>query len=176
METIIQVKPKKNYFKRIYLAVMLWFTGRAVQAAARVDEDVRKEFGAMPDGYTFSLGAFPDGPYMVVGKDEAGIVHYLGWNLDRQRVDLQLTLKSVGLLFVLFTFAESTPVANSRDRLFVSGDVPQACAATRILDIVQVYLLPKFIAKMAIKRYPSWTFKRHTLDRLKVLVRALAGF
>ncbi|MCP4718205.1 MAG: hypothetical protein GY860_02005 [Desulfobacteraceae bacterium] len=59
--------------------------------------------------------------------------------------------------------------------MIVSGDVPQACAAVRILDIVQVYLLPKFIAKLAIKRYPRWSLKRHTLDRAMVLIRTVTG-
>jgi len=93
----------------------------------------------------------------------------------KQPVHLQMMLKSMGCLFTLFTFRESTPVANARARLFVTGDVPQACAAVRILDIVQVYLLPKPIAKLAIKRYPKWSVKRHTLDRARVLVRTLLG-
>ncbi len=27
----------------------------------------------------------------------------------------------------------------------------------RVMDIVEVYLLPKMIARLAVKRYPSWT-------------------
>ena len=45
----------------------------------------------------------------------------------------------------------------------------------RILDIVQVYLLPKPFAKLAVKRYPAWSLKRHTLDRAMVLIRTLTG-
>lgn len=175
MEAFVEVTPKKNWFQRIYLGIMLWFVGRAIQAAARVDDEVKKEFDAMPDNYTFSLGAFPSGPWMIVGKDDTGKARYLGWNRDKQHVDLEMTLKSMNLLFVLFTFFESTPVANARDRMFVSGDVPQACAAVRILDIVQVYLLPKFVAKLAIKRYPEWTLKRHIFDRAMVLIRTITG-
>jgi hypothetical protein len=99
----------------------------------------------------------------------------LGGNLSKHPVDLEMTLKSMKHLFVLFTFRESTPTANSRDRMIVSGDVPQACAVVRILDIVQVYLLPKPLAKLAIKRYPQWSLKRHTLDRTMVLIRTLTG-
>ncbi|MCG8687346.1 MAG: hypothetical protein MI892_20885 [Desulfobacterales bacterium] len=175
METFTEIKPGKRYVKRIYLSVMLWFVGRAVQAASRVDKAVAAEFAAMPDNYTFSLGAFPNGPYMVVRKDDTGRAKYLGSRLDKQPVHLEMSLKSLGHLFTLFTFQESTPTANARDRLYVSGDVPFACAAVRILDIVQVYLLPKPIARLAIKRYPKWTLKRHTLDRAAVLVRTVTG-
>ncbi|MBU0970600.1 MAG: hypothetical protein KKC20_08125 [Proteobacteria bacterium] len=175
METFVEIKPGRKPLQRIYLGTMLWFVGRAIQAAARVDHQVKKEFERMPPNYTFSLGAFPNGPYMVVGKDDRGKVAYLGGDLSKHPVDLEMTLKSMEHLFVLFTFRESTPTANSRDRMIVSGDVPQACAAVRILDIVQVYLLPKFIARLAIKRYPKWSLKRHTLDRSLILIRTLIG-
>lgn len=175
MEAFIEIKPRKKIFQRLYLHIMLWFLGRAVQAASRVDDDVKKEFDAMPDNYTFSLGAFPNGPYMVIGKDAQGTVRYMGCDIEKQPVKLEISLKSMTHFFFLLAFVESTPVANSRDRMFVNGDVPQACAAVRILDIVQVYLLPKFVAKLAIKRYPNWSYKRHTLDRAKVLVRTILG-
>ncbi|MBA3011011.1 MAG: hypothetical protein KKF12_20665 [Proteobacteria bacterium] len=175
METFVEIKPGRKPLQRIYLGTMLWFVGRAIQAAARVDNQVKKEFQSMPPNYTFSLGAFPNGPYMVVGKNDRGKATYLGGDLSKQPVDLEMTLKSMEHLFVLFTFRESTPTANSRDRMIVNGDVPQACAAVRILDIVQVYLLPKFIARLAIKRYPKWSLKRHTLDRTLILIRTLIG-
>lgn len=175
MEAFTEIKPGRKPFQRIYLAVMLWFVGKAIQAASRVDKEVQKEFRAMPDNYTFSLGAFPQGPYMVVGKDDKGKVRYLGGNIKKHPPDLEMTLKSMGNLFLLLSFQESTPTANSRDRMIVSGDVPQACAAVRILDIVQVYLLPKFIARLAIKRYPRWSLKRHTFDRTLVLIRTVTG-
>ncbi len=175
MEAFIEIKPGRKPFQRIYLGIMLWFVGKAIQAAARVDSEVKKEFEQMPPNYTFSLGAFPNGPYMIVGKGEMGKVRYLGGDIAKHPVNLEMTLKSMGNLFVLFTFQESTPIANSRDRMIVSGDVPQACAAVRILNIVQVYLLPKFIAKLAIKRYPRWSLKRHTLGRAMVLIRTVTG-
>ena len=175
MEAFIEIKPGRKPFQRIYLGTMLWFMGRAVQAAARADKQVKKEFENMPEGYTFSLGAFPKGPHMIIGKDDKGRARYLGGDIARHPVDLEMTLKSVKNLFVLFTFRESTPTANSRDRMIVSGDVPQACAVVRILDIVQVYLLPKPLAKLAIKRYPKWTLKRHTWDRAMVFIRTLTG-
>lgn len=169
------IKPGKRYFTRAYLFIMLWIVGRAIQAAARVDKEVAQEFDRMPEGYTFSLGAFPNGPYMVVGKDDVGRVRYLGGKIDKHPVNLEITLKSTTHLFFLFTFRESTPTANARDRLCVSGDVPQACAAVRILNIVQVYLLPKPIAKLAVKRYPHWSFGRHIFTRSLVLARTITG-
>ncbi len=176
MARFMEVPSGKQRLKRAYLHLMLWFTGRAVQAAARVDPRIKAEFQAMPRGYTVCLGAFPSGPAMVVGKTPKGKVKYMGRRLKQGRADLNLTLKSLEHFFLLFTFQESTPTASARDRLFVDGDICQACAMIRILDAVQVYLLPRFIAKLAVKRYPSWSLKRHTLDRVHIYLRTLLGF
>ncbi len=176
MEDFVEIKPKGKPLKRIYLNLMLWFVGRAIQASAKVDKKVKQEFEDLPKGYNFALGAFPNGPWMVVGKDDDGRVRYLGRNVKDKTIDLWMTLKSVEALFLLFTFQESTPVSNARSRLFVEGDLPHACAVVRIMDIVQVYLLPKFIAKLAIKRYPRWSLKQHIIGRILVNARTLIGY
>ena len=175
MENFKEVTPGANTLVNIYLNVMLWFVGRAIQAASTVDKDVEEEFKRLPDQFVFSLGAYPRGPHMVVGKDDNGRVKYLGRDISRQKVDLQLTAKHPDLLFLLFSFQESTPVSNARDRLFVDGQVPHACAAVRILDVVQVYLLPKFIARLAIKRYPRWSLMRHVWGRIRVNLKTVTG-
>ncbi|MFU8769010.1 MAG: hypothetical protein ACNA7H_04685 [Desulfotignum sp.] len=176
MTQFTELQPGRQRLKRGYLTCMLWFFGRAVQAAARVDPGVKSEFAAMPAPYTFCLGAFPNGPYMVIKKDTAGHVRYLGSSFGQIPVHLQLMFKSLDCMFLVFTFQENTPTATARDRLFVSGDVPQACAVVRIMDMIQVLLLPKPLAKLAVKRYPAWSLARHTLVRAQVLVRAAAGF
>lgn len=175
MNDFREIKPGGRPFARMYLHVMLWFVGRAIQAAAKVDDQVREEFEALPGGFTCTLTAAPDGPSMVVGKDEMGRVKYLGGKIDGMDLDVKMTAKSMEGLFALFTFRESTPMANARDRLFVEGDIDQVCAVLRILDIVQVYLLPKPVAKLAIKRYPIWSWKRHTWNRAMVNLRAIIG-
>ncbi|MEE4363311.1 MAG: hypothetical protein V2J08_05220 [Desulfotignum sp.] len=176
MTDFMEIPPGRHRLKRVYLSCLLWFFGRAVQAAARVDDGVKSEFAAMPDNFTFCLGAFPSGPYMVVGKDARGRVRHLGSCIAGRTIHLHLMFKSPALLFRVFAFQESTSVANARNRLYVHGDVPQACAVVRIMDMIQVFLLPKFLAKRAVKRYPAWSLKRRTLVRAQVYVRTAAGF
>jgi hypothetical protein len=91
-------------------------------------------------------------------------------------VDLQIKIKHLEGAILLFTFQESTAVAVARDRLVVEGDVPRACTVVRILDMVEVLLLPKIVAELAVKRYPSWSPLRKHLGRCMVYVRAIAGF
>jgi hypothetical protein len=171
-----EVKPGGQPLAHAYLSVMLWFMGRAIQAASRVDEQVRKELRDLPEGFVFALGIRPRGPYLIVGKSGADACRYLGGDIDKQPVDLKLSFKHHAAGLLVFTFQENTPVATARDRLVVDGEVAPACAVVRILDIVQVYLLPKLIARLAVKRYPRWSLKRKWWNRVRIYWRALIGY
>jgi hypothetical protein len=170
-----EIKPGRRVFKSLYLRIMLWFLGRAVQAAARVDRDVRQEFSRLPEGFTVCLGVLPHGPYMVVGKDQDGTVKYLGGNPQKhQPLDLNMQIKHLEAAFMLFSFQESTCIAQARDRLIVAGDVQAACIFVRILNLVEIYLLPKFLAKLAVKRYRSPHAKY--INRALIYVRTIFGY
>lgn len=176
MNNFREVKAGDKRLKRTYVAIMMWFMGRAIQAAAVVDRAVKKEFAELPDRFIFVLGVMPNGPHMIVGKDQRGIVRYMGWNPEDKKCDLQFKIKNLEAAVLLFTFQESTAVAVARDRLIVDGEVPYACAVVRILDIVQVYLLPKIIARLAVKRYPVWSPGRKYFGRVMVYFRTVFGF
>jgi hypothetical protein len=154
---------------------MMWFMGRAIQAAASVDRDVRKEFAELPDRFTFDLCVMPDGPHMIVGKDRKGYVRYMGWDPEGKKINLKMKIKNLEAAILMFTFQESTALATARNRLVVDGEVPHACAAVRILDIVEVYLLPKIIAQLAVKRYPLWSPGRKYVGRVFVYLRTVLG-
>ena len=169
------VTPAGKPVKRLYLAVMFWFVGRAIQAAARVDRQVRQAFDEMPDGFTFALDVAPTGPAIVIGKDRRGKVRYLGADTTQRLIDLRLTIKHIEAAMLLFTFQEATVLAVARDRMTVDGDIPCACAVVRILDAVQVYLLPKMLASLAVRRYPQWSALRKGMGRTVIYLRTLVG-
>jgi len=175
-ESYREISPGSKTFKRIYLSIILWFMGRAIQATARVDKTVKAEFDALPDGFTFSLGVFPDGPCMVLSKNIRGRVKSLGRRGLEQPMDVRITIKNIEAAILLFTFQESTAISTSRDRLIVDGDLSQACAVIRILDIVEVYLMPKIIARLAVKRYPTWPMTRKMIGRIRIYFRAVLGY
>ena len=170
-----EIKPGGRPFVKIYLWIMLWFLGRTIQAAAKVDADVKQEFEALPDGFTMILTAAPNGPSMVIGKDENGKVKYKGRRCDGLDFNVKITIKSIEAFFLILTFRESTCMANARNRLYAEGRLPEACASVRVIDIAQVYLLPKPIAKLAVKRYPKWGLKRHIYNRLLIFARTIIG-
>ncbi|HNU92092.1 MAG TPA: hypothetical protein PKO25_09485 [Spirochaetota bacterium] len=174
-----EIKPGKKTLKRIYIAVMLFIVGRAIQAACRTDSTVKKEFQNFKDGFAFSLGVHPFGPWMIVGRDEKGRAKYLGWKPEGKKISLKMNIKNVEAAMLVFTFMESTSVAFARNRFVVDGDLIDALAIVRVLDLVEVYLLPKLIAGLAVKRYPKWSelspVKKH-LGRIVIYTRALLGF
>lgn len=170
------VIPGKKRLKRIYTAIMLWFVGRAIQAAAKADGDVKKEFEELPDQFLFSLGVTPNGPRMLVGKDINGRVKYMGSNPKGKKINVDMTIKNLEAAILLFTFQESTAISSCHDRLTVDGDIPNACSVVRILDMVEVYLLPKIIAKLAVKRYPKWPMDRKLKGRFQIYLRTILGF
>ncbi len=170
------VVPGEKWPKRLYLSVMLWFVGRAMQAAARVDEGVKKEFETLPEGFRFSLEVAPKGPAMVMEKTGKGRVRYVGSRSGGKPLDLKIKIKHLEGAILLFTFQESTAIAAARDRLVVEGDVPSACTVVRILDMVEVLLLPRMVARLAVKRYPAWPPLRKYWGRVLVYVRAVLGF
>ncbi len=176
MKNFREVAAKKKSLKKDYVAVMMWFMGRAIQAAAAVDRAVKKEFAGMPDGFNFALSVMPNGPHMVIGKDQKGFVRYRGWDPEGWKIDLDMKIKNIEAAMLIFTFQESTTLATARNRLVVDGEVAHACAIVRILDIVEVYLLPKIIAKLAVKRYPGWSFRRKYLGRVLIYIRSIFGF
>ncbi|MEI8172069.1 MAG: hypothetical protein WCH07_01135 [Deltaproteobacteria bacterium] len=176
MENFREVRAGGKSLKKDYVSIMLWFVGRAIQAASAVDKDVRKEFEQLPDHFTFSLSVMPDGPHMIVGKTKKGIVQYIGWDPEGRDIDLKMKIKNIEAAMLLFTFQESTTIATARNRLIVDGEVPHACAVVRILDIVEVYLLPKIIAKLAVKRYPVWSPGRKYGGRTWIYIRTILGF
>jgi hypothetical protein len=169
-----EIKPGKKLLKKAYLWILLWFVGRAIQAAAKVDRDVRHEFAKLPEGFTASLGILPDGPWMIVGKDHNGKVQYLGSKPEGKQIDLSIQIKHLEAAFLLFTFQESTCIAQTRNRMIVGGDLRTACAFVRILNIVETYLLPKIIAQLAVKRYQSLPSKQ--IRRVRIYLRTILGY
>lgn len=168
--------PRREIFRRAYLAPMLWFVGRAVAAAAAVDPEVRRELDTLPTPFTFALGVWPAGPAMVVSKGADGRVRYRGGRTAGVDLDLFLQIKHPEAAFRMFTFQEGTATAFARNRLMVEGDVADALPVARVLDLTQVYLLPRPVARLAVKRVPRWRFWRLWTGRMRIYWRTLWGY
>ncbi|MEI7590980.1 MAG: hypothetical protein WCJ49_06690, partial [Deltaproteobacteria bacterium] len=161
-----EFKSASKAMKKMTVVLSLWFFGRAIAAATRIDDGAMREFKNLPDNFSFTLEVMPHGPGMIVGKDKDGVVKYLGSKIADREVTLRLRIKNMSAAFAIFTLQEGNAIAAVRNRLVIEGDIAYACAAIRILEIVEVYLLPKFLAKLALKRYPVWNFGKKVSGRM----------
>jgi aldehyde:ferredoxin oxidoreductase len=169
------VTPSQRCLKRAYVGLMLWFMGRAMAAAAKVDREIHQEVARLPEGFCFALSVAPAGPCMLMGKDAAGRLRFLGTRAAHHKVDLHLQIKNIEAAFRMFSFQESTAVAVTRNRLILDGDTACGCTVVRVFNAVEVYLLPKLLARLAVKRYPAWSLARKCLGRIQIYLRAVIG-
>lgn len=170
------IVPRANVLKKYYLMVMMWFMGRAIEAAAKMDTAIKAEFDRLPAGFSFCLMAQPDGPALTMRKDEKGHPrYYRGCHHGQQRMDLKISITSLEAAFVLFTFRESTITAATRSRLVVDGDISAGCAVIRIFDSIETYLLPKLLVRLAVRRYPKIGFLHKIWRRGVIYLRTLTS-
>jgi aldehyde:ferredoxin oxidoreductase len=169
------VSPGKSPFKGLYLQLMFWFMGRAVAAAERVDAVARAEFARLPAGYTFALRVLPAGPCFVVSKDPAGHPRHLGGVFDGMAVDLDLQIKNTAAAVLLFSFQESIAVSFAHQRILAEGDLVPVMNVVRILDRTLILLLPRLIARLAVKRLPTGRAAPGIFKHLWVYARTITG-
>ena len=172
-----EIRTGRKRLKRTYVAIVMFLFGRAFQAASH-DRDVKKEYEYLPDNFVLDLCVEPSGPHMLVGKDKKGRMKYLGWNPEGKKVTLAMRVKNLEAAMLMFTFMESTCVANSHNRIIVDGDIKDALSIVRTMNLLEVYLLPMCVARFGVKRYPLWSqmspMRKH-LGRMLLYVRLITG-
>ena len=167
--------PGKLPVKKLYVTVLMWFLKRALQAGSSVDAEIQEECSRLPAGFSFRFRVHPFGPEMVLMLDSGHRLRVPRQKDYPARFDVDIRFKHLQAAILLFTFQEGTTEAFARDRMVVYGSLPEALRIVRILNIVEVYLLPKFLAKKAVKEYPHWKFGRKHGGRLAVYVKTILG-
>lgn len=162
------IQGSRHPAKRIYISLLLWIVGRAIQAAGRISPAVQKECRRLPDDFSFALKVLPRGPSMTIVKQD-DTLHYLRKGLKDNNPELLMGIKTIDSAFRIFTFRESTAEAAARDRLITDGPIPFACTMVRILDSIEILLLPRILAKRAVKRYKSP--KHKYVQRFRIYTR-----
>ena len=149
-----EINPGRNRLKEMFVRIMFFAFGRAIQTTSRIDSTVRREVAAWPEGFSILYRVVPRGPRMAIVKNKLGRLEYRGNKLDEEEVDLIISLKNLESAFMVIAMKVGTYQAFAENRVSVKGDVPVAMSLTRCLDVVITYLAPQRTAETLIKRLP----------------------
>jgi len=163
-----EIRPGRKRFKVTVIKIVLFILGRALQCASRIDRRVKAEIADWPEGFAIMFMVLPNGPWMGLVKDGGGRLRYRGRSLAEDEADLIFFFKNVESAFLVLTAQLSTPQANAEHRVSVKGEIGKAMTLLRCLNVVQTYLYPKIIAKLAVKRVPHIPFFEKQINRLRI--------
>lgn len=135
------------------MKIMIWFIGRLLEAASEVDKKIQEEIKALSTGFAFSMDVLPSGPAFTMQKQADGTL-YCSRKNDTIPAALTISFKHVKHAFLILSFQESTARSFANDRMLLDGEINLAMIIVRCLDRMEILVLPKFIAKRAVKRYP----------------------
>jgi len=174
-ESLSVVAPGRSRFRGTCLRLLFWFLGRAIQAASRVDREVKMVVEEFPAGSAGCFGLVPGGPIMVLTRGIKGRLKYRGGSSSNSTVTYYLTIKAFDKAMRLLSFREGIADAVSEKELVVSGDMRCVYGFIRILDRLTVLLLPKMLAKRTVKRDPEKHILRKHISRILVYLGILLG-
>ncbi len=140
---------------RAYVELMMGVIGRGLVAVSLEDAEVARELRGFPEQMVMQFMVLPDGPSFAL-RVEGGRFHLL--HERPQRVDLGICFKHMTHAFLVFSFQESTAQAFAHDRMYVTGDISLAIRLVRCLTRMEALILPKMVARLAVKRYPEMSF------------------
>lgn len=141
---------------RCYLMLL----GRGMQAACRIDPTLSQEASDIPVGTIIALVVGEKGPAMFMYKG-ANHLLYIGdgsskkFNPAGLPSTATIRIRSLREARLIFKFAESPVAAIAKGRVSIEGAVSLACRFLRILNLTEIYLLPRAMACRMVKRYQA---------------------
>lgn len=152
---LVSVAPRGLSYsvQRRYASFMMWLISRLMQAASAIDRNIRRELSALPEGFSFSMRVRSGTPALSMRKDGGRLVAVSP--ASGSRPTLAFEFKHLAHAFLVLSFQESTPRAFANDRLAIDGEFTSAMKILRCLNRMQALVLPEFIARRALKSYPT---------------------
>ena len=150
---MIATKSVKPALQQAYVKLMLDVIGRGLAMASQVDEEIKQEVAQFPANFSLSMKVFPHGPAFIARVTEEKQLELVK-SMDTAP-DLTITFKHMHHAFLVFSFQESTAQAFANDRMIADGDLGHAIRLVRCLNKMEALILPKMVAQLAVKEYPS---------------------
>jgi len=133
---VIATKSVKPALQQAYVKLMMDVIGRGLVMAS-----------------SLSMKVFPHGPAFIARVTEEKQLELVK-SMDTVP-DLTITFKHLHHAFLVFSFQESTSQAFAHDRMIADGDISYAIRLVRCLNKMEALILPKMVAQLAVKEYPS---------------------
>lgn len=166
----MKLTPAKKLFSNIYLNILMFFFGRAFQAAYIADKTVKSEIDCLPDNFSFILKVHQSGPQMIVKKTKKGKLKYSIKKVNISEINLIMILNNIERALNVLTFQNSSTLEYIQGGVSVKGDLRQSLAIIRCIVRVQYFLLPKIIAKNVLNRYNLTTFFERIYKRVLIYI------
>ncbi|MDJ0698703.1 MAG: hypothetical protein QNJ07_02500 [Woeseiaceae bacterium] len=138
--------------KRAYVSLMMRIVGRGLAIASRVDREIAEELHHLPVEMTIAMRVYPNGPCCLLQRTHDDLI-FLGVR-DSGDADMEIIFKHLQHAWLLYTFRENTPTAFARNRIVLDGEISHAVVFNRCLNRLLSLILPRLIARRAVKRYP----------------------
>ncbi len=160
--------PAKNKpVKRMVNRGVLFVLGRSLQSISKHDSNIQHEVRTWPENLTLIMRILPHGGRMSVRRTPQGKLVYLGGRMDETEADVVIYIKNVEAAFKMLTGQMGTDVAYARHCIAARGDISLTVSITRVLNRVETYLFPAFLARRLMKRLPPIPFFQKQILRIK---------
>jgi len=164
----------KTALQRIYVVAMMQVVARGLVATSRADPVTRRELAAYPRGYQVQMRVLPAGPGFVI--ESGGDGRFDLARSPKRKPDLSIGFKHPAHAFLVLSFQEGTALAFAHERMVADGDVALATRLVRCLNRMEALILPGFVARRAVKRYPDLTLREKLPTALRIYARLARHF
>ncbi|WP_410209239.1 hypothetical protein [Aquirhabdus sp.] len=139
--------------QKAYVGLMMDVIARALVSASQIDGELHGELEGFKAGTTIQMIVLPKGANFTIQVQEDKTLKRV--DLGDQKPDLSVKFKHLSHAFLVLSFQESTAQAYANDRMVVDGDTGYATRFVRCLNQLEALILPKLVADLAVKRYPT---------------------
>jgi hypothetical protein len=167
------IKPNHAFGKVIVNNVMLFALGRAMQSLSNSDPLIQRKVRAWPENFSLVLAVPPKGCQMSVRSVGDGRLRSMGKRIKPEDADVAIRVKSVHSGFRMLTGQLGPDAAYAQHAMTARGDLSYTVSVVRVLNTVEAYLFPSFIAKHLMKSLPPIPFWRKHLLRFKAYTLGL---
>ncbi|NTU71405.1 MAG: hypothetical protein HGB10_06265 [Coriobacteriia bacterium] len=147
-----RIRERAKPIRKILAGTVLFFLGRGLVAAVRVDSRVRDELRTWPTGTIVTIAIAPDGP-QISWEYRAGRLAYLGRRIVKPTI--AVTYKSVDVALPVLIGRQGILSAFAEHRSTLLGDIGLGMSLVRCLHIVESYLFPDVIGRNVLPGAPS---------------------